>query len=314
MTGTMTEFELIEQFFKRPAKLKSTELSVGDDCALIQTPANQSLALSTDTLVSGVHFFADADPYKLGQKALIINLSDLAAMGAKPVAFMIALTIPEADSEWLAAFSKGLFKVADAFNLDLIGGNTTRGPLNINITILGSVAPNHALRRDQAKVDDDIYVTGNLGGAALGLAIITNKLNLDAKVTEAALARLHTPIAHVAFAQGLSGLAHAAIDISDGLAQDLQHILAASNVGANIMTQNIPIFDDANLELALNGGEDYELCFSAPVKARAQIEGLAKDHQLNITKIGTVTTKDLVFLDVNGLPLSLNLKGYQHFL
>jgi thiamine-monophosphate kinase len=309
----MTEFEIIAQFFNKPIRSGSSLLGIGDDCALLQGSANKALALSTDNLVAGVHFFADVDPYLLGQKALMVNLSDLAAMGAKPLAFLLALTLPEADVAWLTAFSKGLWQVAHTYNLDLIGGNTTRGPLNINITIIGAVDAARTLRRDRAQVGDDIYVTGHLGGAALGLQLLTKKMNMDPEVKELALSRFYTPTARVAFAQELLGLAHAAIDISDGLGQDLQHILAASSVGADLLIDALPLAPGANLELAVNGGEDYELCFTAPAEQRTLLTKLAAQHSLMLTRIGVVTAgKKLNFLDAQLQPILLDVHGYQH--
>jgi thiamine-monophosphate kinase len=294
----MTEFELIKKFFNQTPRLNSTCLGIGDDCALLKPSGNQVLAFSTDTLVENIHFFKGADPEALAHKALAVNLSDLAAMGAKPLAFLLALTLPAADEAWLKKFSQGLQDAAREFNVDLIGGNTTRGPLNINITIMGEVDENKALRRDQAKTNDDIYVTGALGAAAVAL---------QAK-------HLHVPTPRVAFAQDLLTIAHAAIDISDGLAQDLQHLLQASGVGADLWTDELPLFKSATLDQALNGGEDYELCFTAPVNMRNQLLKLAEQHSLKLTRIGVITDrKKLVFLDANHQPMPLAVHGYQHF-
>ncbi len=308
----MTEFELIAKFFNTTPKLQSTRLSVGDDCALLKSA--KTLALSTDTLVLNTHFLRDADPFLLGQKALMINLSDLAAMGAKPLAFMLALTLPDVNPNWLEPFSQGLKQVAKEYHLDLIGGNTTRGPLNINITIIGELDEDKALKRDRAKTDDAIYVTGTLGGAALGLQILQNKMSPPDAIKQQALARFHTPTARVAFAQDLLGLAHAAIDISDGLAQDLMHMLQASGVGADVMITALPLFPEADLLLALNGGEDYELCFTAPPNAHTKIMALAQIHALPVTRIGTITDhKKLIFLDAQNHPMDIAIQGYQHF-
>lgn len=308
----MTEFELIKNFFTKPARLTSTHLAVGDDCALLTSTANKALAVSTDVLVEGVHFFKQVDPYSLGYKALAINLSDLAAMGAKPFAFLLSLTLPEADATWLAQFSAGLYACADEYQIDLVGGNTAHGPLNINITVMGEVDQQQALRRDRAKVGDDIYVTGYLGGAALGLQSITS--NMSTLNTEQALARFNMPKPQIVLAQKLLGLAHAAIDISDGLAQDLTHILAASKLGATLWLNEVPVFMGSTLELALNGGEDYELCFTAPITHREQIQQLGQQLSVNITRIGRMTdTKELICLDANHQEVPIKIHGYQHF-
>ena len=271
---------MIKTYFYREApKRPEIILGNGDDCALLKS--NQTLALSMDTLVLGTHFTADIAPYDLGERALAVNLSDCAAMGAKPLAFLLALTLPELNPDWLKAFSQGLFAEADAFNLPLIGGNTTRGPLSITIQIIGEVE--QALKRSGAQVGDDIYVSGILGAAAL-------KIN-----------------PRVELGLFLQGIAHAAIDISDGLIQDLSHILEASACGAILFEKKIPCH--STLEKALYYGEDYELCFTAPESARIEIAMLSQKLNLPVTQIGKITAEPDFLMDGK----AIEIKGYQHF-
>lgn len=274
------EFDLIHKYFHRPSKNPQVLLGNGDDCALIQT--NQTLAFSIDTLVYGTHFTDSISPFDLGYRALAVNLSDLAAMGAKPVAFLLALTLPNPDDVWLSEFSRGLFSLADSFSMDLIGGNTTQGPLAITIQIIGTLPQGKALKRSNAKTGDDMYVTGILG---LGLV---------------------KPTPRILFAQALLDLAHAAIDISDGLTQDLSHILAASKLGAVIDLHKIPgsHFDQ---------GEDYELCFTAPKATATAIETLATTMNVPLSKIGHIIEKPGLWQIENGQYVKLPIKGYQHF-
>lgn len=310
----MKEFELIERFFTIKPQRSSTLVSVGDDCALLKAKADHNIAISTDSMVLGTHFFADMDAYKLGQKALATNLSDLAAMGAKPLAFLLALTLPEVDESWLEPFSRGLRDMACDYKIDLVGGNIARGSLNITITVIGSVAQNKAFRRDAAKVGDDIYVTGTLGGAALALRALRHQVKLNDEIFADALACFESPIPRLQLAQDLVGIARAAIDISDGLAQDLGHVLDASKVGAQILAELIPVFEHSDLQSALHGGEDYELCFTALPDARKKIENLSTLHQIPITRIGTILDgSDLELLDVHNCHHLISSSGFQHF-
>src|SRR5574337_689716 len=230
----MNEFELIERFFTRRAR--SAALGVGDDCALLTPRPGMQLAISCDMLVQGQHFFADTDPEGLGHKALAVNLSDLAACGARPLAFTLALALPRADDAWLAAFSAGLYALADAHGCELIGGDTTAGPLAICITVFGEVPAGQALLRSGAHAGDDVYVSGTLGDARLALQALTGRLALDGAALATARARLEQPTPRVALGLALRGVASAAIDVSDGLVGDLGHILAASGVGACVDT------------------------------------------------------------------------------
>jgi thiamine-monophosphate kinase len=263
-----SEFDLIARYFTRPAR--SAVLGVGDDAALLRPAAGMELAISTDMLVSGQHFLPDTDPRRLGHKALAVNLSDLAAMGATPRWALLSLALPEADEAWLAAFAAGFFALAEHHGVELVGGDTTRGPLNVNVTILGEVEAGRALRREGAQAGDDIWVSGELGGAALALRRLRDEIVLDLEDAESCQARLEAPEPRLALGKGLLGLAHAAIDISDGLLADLGHILERSRKGARIEAARIPAAPaltsrpDLIAPCAYSGGDDYELCFTAP--------------------------------------------------
>ncbi|NDC07945.1 MAG: thiamine-phosphate kinase [Oxalobacteraceae bacterium] len=317
-----SEFDLIARYFTRPTRNGSAvQLGVGDDCALIAPPTNESLAISTDMLVEGRHFLPGADPQSLGHKALAVNLSDLAAMGARPLGFSLALALPAADEGWLASFARGLFALADQEHIELIGGDTTRGPLNICITVFGSVPIDHALRRDGARANDDVWVSGHLGDARLGLEVLTRHLTLSADDSASALGRLHHPIPRLSLGLALRGIASAAIDISDGLTGDLGHILQRSALGATIEADLLPIgsalrSQDQKIqyEFALNGGDDYELCFCAPAAQRDRVIAAAQQVGVAVTRIGqTTATPGLRILDHAGKPLQLDSKSFDHF-
>jgi thiamine-monophosphate kinase len=331
----LSEFSLIERFFARRANAPSPRhqdeaarpLGIGDDCALIAPPAGHQLAISTDMLVEGRHFFADVDPRALGHKALAVNLSDLAAMGAAPHAFTLALALPRADEAWLAAFSDGLFALAERFDCALIGGDTTSGPLNICITVFGDVPHRAALRRDAARPGDDIYVSGRLGDARAGLGAILGEWRApdDASADTIAAQWRHAlewPEPRVALGQALRGVAHAALDISDGLAGDLMHILRRSNARAVVDADAVPcadalraLPDAARRQCALAGGDDYELCFTAPPSARDALAAIADSVQVPLTRIGRIEAgaPAIDWRDANGAPLSLTLQGFDHF-
>ena len=334
-SGVTPEFALIAKHFDRPAK--KALLGVGDDCALWLPTAGQTLAVSTDTLVSGVHFFANVDAAKLGHKALAVNLSDLAAMGATPCVFTLALSLPLAlpltlppplppplprvDDAWLAGFAAGLFSLAAQHDIELIGGDTTRGPLAIGITVIGEVDPRTALRRDRARVGDDIWVSGNLGGASLAL----RRMGADgsnAGVSAALLEKLELPQPRIALGVELRGIAHAAIDISDGLVADLGHIASRSGLKATVFWKDIPRHPALDAEAlsvqqacGLAGGDDYELCFSAPASSRAAISGVAERQGLPLSRIGSFSPGDaeVEVIDVNGERLRLPARGFDHF-
>ena len=314
------EFALIEKYFTRPAR--NATLGVGDDCALIGVAAGCALAISTDTLVSGTHFFADADPQKLGHKALAVNLSDLAAMGAKPRYVTLALTLPSIDENWLAAFAGGFFSLADEHCVELIGGDTTRGPLSITITALGEVGVGQALRRDTAKDGDDIWVSGDLGGAALALRHLQGAVALPPDVFASAAARLHTPTPRIALGRALVGVAGSAIDISDGLVADMVHICERSKLSARIDWAMVPLHPalqtvDRELQIAcgLTGGDDYELCFTAPEAMRHELLRISSVTGLALSRIGTMRRGEptVHVHDEHGAEINICLAGFDHF-
>jgi thiamine-monophosphate kinase len=318
----LSEFDLIKQYFQRPQPGRAV-LGIGDDCALLAPTPGMQTAISSDMLVEGRHFFAGADAHALGHKCLAVNLSDLAAMGARPVGFTLALALPQADPAWLADFSAGLFALADAFDCELIGGDTTRGPLTICITIFGELLPGHALRRGAARAGDDIWISGTLGDARLALAGYRAEVALEtAAQTEAAL-RLHAPTPRVELGVALAEarLARAAIDISDGLVGDLGHILHASGVGATLDADALPAGTVlATHETALRrrftlaGGDDYELCFTAPAAERGAILALAASVATPVTRVGNIEAEPgLRIVDATGQPLDLQLDGFDHF-
>ena len=318
----LSEFDLIKQYFTRARQSRAT-LGIGDDCALLTPTLGTDLAISSDMLVEGRHFFAGADPRMLGHKCLAVNLSDLAAMGAKPVAFTLALALPEANRDWLAGFSRGLFELADEFDCELIGGDTTKGPLTICITIFGELAPGQALRRDAAIVGDDVWISGTLGDARLALAGYRGECPLDAASLQLAAPRMHTPAPRIALGRALANgaLAHAALDISDGLVGDLGHILAASRVGATLDADALPAGPAlATQDRALRrrftaaGGDDYELCFTAAPRQRAAIAAAAAQCGTAVSRVGIIeATPGLRFIDADGQPLNLALAGFDHF-
>lgn len=312
------EFDIIEHYFKPLSRsTRPGDLAIGDDGALITPPPNSQLVVVTDTLVSGVHFPIHASAYDIGWKALAVNLSDLAAMGAQPAFYSLALTLPQASQAWLADFAGGLADCAKPYNVPLIGGDTTRGSLCISVTAQGWVEQGKALLRGGAKVGDDIYVSGMIGEAGLGLSLALAEQAPRNAAEQLALQRLNRPQARVELGLALVGLANSAIDISDGLLADLSHILRASNLGANLHSAQLALSDAVkhwaqgdNLK-ALQAGDDYELCFTAPKNQRASIANLAARLNLPLHLIGETTqTPGLVVDDVCANHAHL---GYQHF-
>jgi thiamine-monophosphate kinase len=322
----LSEFDLIKQYFtraKRADPLGRTVLGVGDDCALLAPTPGMQLAVSSDMLVEGRHFFAGADPFDLGHKCLAVNLSDLAAMGAAPLGFTLALALPAADPAWLDGFSRGLFALADMHACELVGGDTTKGPLNVCITIFGELAPGSALRRDAARPGDDIWISGSLGDARLALAGYLNEIALDPAGLALAARRMHAPTPRIALGRLLAEgrLAHAALDISDGLVGDLGHILAASKVGAVLNIDALPagpVLARQSLELRRRftaaGGDDYELCFTAPAANRDAILAAGEQSGTPVTRAGRIEAEHgLRLVDGDGAPLPLDLRGWDHF-
>lgn len=320
-----SEFDIIRRYFTRP--VHRAILGIGDDAALIPYTATTDLAVSTDTLVSGQHFFADTDPGKLGHKALAVNLSDMAAMGAIPRWVTLALTLPanlvNMNSGWLEAFMDGFFTLASKYQVELIGGDTTCGPLNIDVHIMGEVAKGKALKRSGAIPGDDIWISGYLGNAALALAHLQQRITLDPEELAVCLAALYTPVARVELGQRLVDLAHSAIDISDGLLADLGHILECSHAAATIhleriacswaMQRYLPL--SLAVDCLLAGGDDYELCFTAPEIKRPEIIQLSQELTVPLARIGKITPgKGLFILDANGHAITHEKKGYDHFL
>ncbi len=290
----MHEFDIINTYFMcSPAN--------GDDAALIEVTPQHSLVSSVDTSVAGRHFATNANPFDVGYKSLAVSISDIAAMGAKPTAFLLSLSLPTADKAWLSAFSEGLYTVANSFHLEHIGGDLTKGPLVISSVVFGEVPLGRALKRHGACCDDDVYVSGILGEAGRAL----HDLNYDAT-------RLNRPEPRVALGIALRDIAHSCIDVSDGFTQDLQHILDASGVGATLFAQHIP--HCGSLDRALTAGDDYELCFTAPLSARLRIQTLSKQLGLALTRVGVITReRGLVVMDQHGQPLAIKLEGFQHF-
>lgn len=315
------EFALIEKYFRRlTADRPDVILGIGDDAAILAVPAGHELVVSTDTLVAGVHFPVTTAPADIGWKSLVVNLSDLAAMGADPRWVTLALTMPEADPAFLGPFCRGFADCAAPYGVALVGGDLARGPLSITVQMMGTVPAGTALRRSGARVGDGIWVTGELGGAALGLAMVQGRH--AGAVDVACLRRLNRPVPRVQAGLALRGLATACIDISDGLLTDLGHVLRASGVGARVELGCVPL--DANVAalpasqrwaLGLRGGDDYELCFTAQAGAATQVAERLAAAGCRATRIGVVTSDpDVNWVDANGTRVEFGVEtGYQHF-
>ncbi|BDT65931.1 thiamine-monophosphate kinase [Comamonadaceae bacterium OS-1] len=326
----MGEFDLIRRYFTRPTP--RAVLGVGDDCALLQPRPGMQLAISSDMLVEGRHFLSTVPPAALGHKALAVNLSDLAACGAQPLAFTLALALPRADAAWLEPFSQGLLALADTHGCELVGGDTTQGPLNICITVFGEVPPGQALLRSGARVGDDLYVSGTLGDARLALEVFRGTLSLPEAAFAQARIRLERPTPRVALGLALRGVATAAADVSDGLLGDLGHILRASGVGAVVDTSiaiqliaahAYPISTETLfhaeqlLDCVLAGGDDYELVFTAPPSARPAVAAAAAQADTPVTRIGQIEARQadgpIRLIDGRGAPVVRAFAGFDHF-
>jgi thiamine-monophosphate kinase len=318
----LTEFELIQRCFADQAGALAradVRLGIGDDCAIVAPCSGQELLVSVDTSVAGVHFPATISPYDIASRSLAVNLSDLAAMGAEPAWFTLALTLPEMDEPWLFEFSRGLFDTANEYGIALVGGDTTRGPLSITIQVQGYAPTGKALRRDGAGVGDLVCVSGSLGDAGAGLALV---LQEEGDATDHLQRRFLAPLPRITTGLALRSVASAAIDISDGLLADLGHILERSQVGAVLQAKAIPLSpelrqavgEDQALQHALSAGDDYELCFCVPADQVEKLAAIAAQTKVPICQIGVVTAElGLRVLDAQGQPMPLPAAGYQHF-
>ncbi|ARP89230.1 thiamine-phosphate kinase [Bordetella genomosp. 9] len=316
-----SEFDLIDRYFKRRAP--DGMLGVGDDCALFGVPAGMQVATSTDLLIEGRHFFPDVDPRALGHKSLAVNVSDLAAMGARPIGCLLGLALPQPREDWLSAFAEGFHGMADAAGCPLIGGDTTGNPgaLAISVTVFGAVRAEAALRRDAARVGDDIWVSGTLGEADIAYRLMSGQMPPDDGLLARVRQALEWPQPRFALGQALAGIAHAAIDISDGLLQDLGHILKASRVGARLRMADMPVspalagVPAGRLRHAvLAGGDAYELCFTAPGDRADAVRAAAARAGVAVTRIGSVESgTGVTVLDAQGIPMTDLPAGFDHF-
>lgn len=314
----LQEFEAIKQFFTKPNQV---DVGIGDDAALLRVGAGQQLVVSTDMLVAGTHFFQDTPAVDIGWKAMAVNVSDMAAMGATPKWATLAIAMPSLQASWCQAFAEGLFACAADAGVALIGGDTTQGPLTISITLLGEVPIGQAICRAGAKAGDDIWVSGTLGEAALWLQAKRGVIQLDQQATDHYADAMHRPIARWQLGIALRGIASAALDISDGLLADLQHLLTASQVGAVLDWPSIPkackhlggVPAPLLQAAVLAGGDDYELCFTAPPSSRSRLLALSDTLDLPLSRIGEITVaQGLTVLD-HGQPIQLQQRGYEHF-
>ena len=318
----MKEFNLIKKFFtEQVTKRKDVILSIGDDCALIAPTERQHIAVTTDTLISGVHFPVDTPARAVGHKAIAVNLSDLAAIGAEPAWISLALTLPKFDDFWLGEFCAGLFELCEYYNIQLIGGDTTQGPLSITLTAQGLVPLDKSILRSGAKSGDWLFVTGELGDAALALQDIQGKVVIAPEVKEQVHSKLNYPKPRVLAGQSLREYASSAIDLSDGLISDLEHICQASGVGANIVLDALPLSQvlrdtigiDKAIELALAGGDDYELLFTVSEDKKVGMETALANAGIPIRCIGQVNASGKITTTMNSKVVSINVQGFEHF-
>jgi len=318
----MKEFELIKHFFaEQNVKRKDVLLGIGDDCAVVLPTEHQNIVVTTDTLVEGVHFPKSTAPRAIGHKAVAVNLSDIAAMGAKPSWLSLAITLPEIDYDWLTEFCAGVFTLCEFYNVQLIGGDTTQGPLSITITAQGLTPENGYLSRSGAKTGDWLYVTGDIGDAALALKYLNGEVTVDDSFVEQIKTKLDYPKPRVLVGQALREYVSAAIDISDGLMADLGHICQASNVGANIILDAVPLskamhdsllFDDA-INLALTGGDDYELLFTVSEDNKVGMETALSHVGTTVTCIGQINASNTITTTLNNKPVTIHSTGFEHF-
>ncbi|MDO6426519.1 thiamine-phosphate kinase [Thalassotalea sp. 1_MG-2023] len=318
----MKEFELINTYFtEQLVNRRDVVVGIGDDCAVITPAEKQNIAITTDTLIAGVHFPKNTPAKAIGHKAVAVNLSDLAAMGAEPTWISIAISLPEIDEDWISNFCEGMFALCEFYNVQLIGGDTTQGPLSITITAQGVVPVNKQICRSGAKAGDWIYVTGELGDAALALKHYYGDITLRGDSLAYAMNRLNEPKPRVLAGQAVREYASAAIDISDGLLADLSHICKASNVGANIVLEDLPLSDtmltclgaEKAMELALSGGDDYELLLAVSEDNKVGMETTLADMGTKVTCIGQLNGNHKITTTLNNKPTQLNVKGFEHF-
>ncbi|AZQ85479.1 thiamine-phosphate kinase [Colwellia sp. Arc7-635] len=318
----MKEFELIKRFFSEQAiKRKDVVLGIGDDCAIVTPSERQNIAITTDTLVAGVHFPHETSARAIGHKSIAVNLSDLAAMGAEPSWISLAITMPEIDEDWVKEFCAGVFELCEYYNVQLIGGDTTQGPLSITVTAQGLIPINKHLTRSGAKAGDWVYVTGEIGDAALALKYIFKEVDVAAEYRESVQRSLDFPTPRILAGQALRGYASAAIDLSDGIISDLGHICSASKVGANIVLDDLPIsnalrdsvdVEDA-FEMALVGGDDYELLFTVSEDNKVGMETALANTGNTITCIGQINRSEKITTTLNSKPVAINAKSFEHF-
>jgi len=319
---TTSEFTLIEKYFTgKQNQREDVLLGIGDDAAITRIPANQTLVTTIDTLVEATHFFADTNAFDVGYKAAAVNLSDVAAMGAQPRWATLALTLPSVDQQWLAQFSEGLFTLLNKYNVQLIGGDTTRGPLSITIQLTGTVIEGKEITRSSAQPGDQIYVTGTLGDAGLALLVAQNKLSIDSEFREEIASRLNRPTPRVNQGLALRDIASSMIDISDGLLCDLNHILKASGVGARIAVDTIPLSNSLssmmskspNWDIPLSAGDDYELCFTISPLKEAALHDAFKNFSCPVTRIGEITIEQGLHCLCGDEVIKTNKSGFNHF-
>jgi thiamine-monophosphate kinase len=319
----LTEFDFIEHCLKPNAgHHPDVILGIGDDCAVLRVPPQQELVISTDTVVAGVHFPEETSPYDIGFKSIAVSLSDLAAMGATPIWVMASFTFPHLEPAWIQEFCAGFFALLNQFKLQLIGGDTSQGPLSITTQVFGYVPPQQALRRDGAKIGDLCYVTGPLGDAGLALRAIQNKIKLPQAIKEKIVPRLNRPEPRIPQGLALRGLAHSAIDISDGLVADLGHILTASGVGAKLWLDKLPLSRILQeslppleaIQMALSAGDDYELCFTIPPAKQKALEQIFAERNWDCFCVGVIESgSQLQLINEQGEEFHLKTKAYQHF-
>jgi len=318
----MGEFDLIARYFQRDGQVAGVDIGIGDDCAVLTPGAGAQWLVSSDMLVEGRHFLSTVEPARLGHKALAVNLSDLAACGATPRAFTLALALPRVDERFLAGFAQGMFALADAHGIALVGGDTTQGPLNICITVFGEAPNGQAILRSGARANDDIYVSGDtLGDARLALEVFRGTLSLPGEAFDTVRRAMELPQPRVALGLALRGIATSAIDVSDGLAGDLGHILRRSGVGATLEADALPKSAvlaaqsiEVRREMGLAGGDDYELVFTAPAAAREAVQRAAEASATPVTRIGRIEAEPgLRLVDAGGRDLPLRLQSFDHF-